>query len=104
MEQSDGMGLAKFLQGLRTELLESMKNAKEDLAFKLTKLDVELQVTAEQSMDGSGKIKFWVIEAGAGGKIGASSVQTIKMSLQPILDGKPDEDLRIRSGLVNRPK
>jgi hypothetical protein len=104
MAEDEGVGLSKFLQELRKELQRSMEIAKQEpaLAFEMTKLDVELQVTAERSVDGSGKVKFWVIEAGAGGKIGDKSVQTIKMSLQPIVHGAPT-NVRVSSP-SRRPK
>ena len=81
MPDESAIGLATFLEGLRSELKTSMDNAKRDrsLAFQLTKLDVELQVTAEMSADGSGKVKFWVVEVGAGAKGSNKSVQTIKL-------------------------
>lgn len=83
------VGLADFLQGLRTELKTSMVRAKDDpsLTFQLSKLDVELQVTAEISGKGEGKVKFWVVEVGAGVEGGRKTVQTVKLSLQPMVDG-----------------
>jgi hypothetical protein len=105
MPDDSAIGLATFLEGLRAELKTSMDNAKRDpaLAFQLTKLDVELQVTAETSADGSGKVKFWVVEAGAGVKGSNKSVQTIKMSLQTMVDGRPVDPL-IRTPEIERPK
>jgi Trypsin-co-occurring domain 2 len=99
------VGLADFLQGLRAELRASMLNAKNEpgLTFQLTKLDVELQVAAETSADGQGKVKFWVVEVGAGVKGGEKTVQTIKLSLQPMADGKPS-NLNISTGPTKRPE
>src|SRR6266850_106009 len=93
--ESGAVGLAEFLQGLRSELKTSMTNARNDpaLTFQLTKLDVELQVTAESSVGGQGKVKFWVVEVGADAKGGQKTVQTIKLSLQPVLDGEPGSPL-----------
>jgi hypothetical protein len=104
MPASQPVGLAAFLDGLRHELTLSMANAKRDaaLSFELTELQVELQVTAETAGDGSGKIKFWVVEAGGGAKSGNKTVQAIKMSLQPIMDGK-SVNPRVTTNLVKRP-
>jgi hypothetical protein len=105
MPDDNGIGLATFLDGLRTELKNSIANASRDpaLVFELTKLDVELQITAETSVDGSGKVKFWVVEAGGGAKLSDKSVQTIKMSLQPIVGGEK-ASLRINTPQIQRPK
>jgi Trypsin-co-occurring domain 2 len=102
---ADGsIGLAKFLEELRGELKASMANAEKDpsLAFELTKLDVELQITTELATDGSGKVKFWVVELGAGAKGTDKSVHTIKLSLQPMVNGEKT-NLRINTPETNRP-
>jgi len=107
MGAGDGgaVGLAEFLQGLRAELKTSMAHAENDpaLTFQLTKLDVELQVTAEASADGQGKVKFWVVEVGAGVKGGQKTVQTIKLSLQPMVYGIPTSP-NISTGPPARPR
>jgi len=105
MAEAEPVGLAAFLDGLRSELKHSIANAEKDpaLSFELTKLDVELQVTAETSADGSGKIKFWVVEVGGGAKGGQKSVQTIKMSLQPIVAGATVNP-RVKTRKITRPK
>ena len=104
MAEGEAVGLAAFLEGLRQELKQSITNAERDpaLAFELTKLDVELQVTAESSREGNGKIKFWVVEVGAGAKGGERTVQTIKMSLQPLIDGKPTNP-HVSTGTITLP-
>jgi len=105
MAEEEGVGLSQFLQELRKELQRSMEAAKQEpaLSFEMTKLEVELQVTAERTTDGSGKVKFWVIEAGAGGKVGDKTVQTIKMALQPIVNGAATNP-RVSSGTIKRPR
>ena len=105
MAEAGAVGLAAFLDELRSELKQSIANAEKEpaLAFELTKLDVELQVTAETSADGSGKIRFWVVEVGGGAKGGQKTVQTIKMSLQPIVAGEKVNP-RVSTGTIRRPK
>jgi NTP-dependent ternary system trypsin peptidase co-occuring protein len=104
MAKGKPVALAAFLEGLRSELKLSMMNAAKDptLAFELTKLDVELQVTAEASADGSGKVSFWVVEVGVGAKGAQTTVQTIKLSLQPIVAGVKT-DIRVTTPTIARP-
>jgi hypothetical protein len=105
-DQSDsakGIGLPEFIKGLRGDLIKSMALASgETLQFALSKLDVELQITAEWSKEAEGKIDFKVISFGGGGKVEGSSVQTVKLSLTPMIGGKAVDAL-ISTGEQNIP-
>lgn len=86
--------LSDMIVGLRKELQEAQAQAeKEDLKFKVESIDVEAQVTVsmDAELEGSAKWKFWVFseaEAKASGGIARESLQTIRLKLTPVQNGK----------------
>jgi hypothetical protein len=87
--------LSDMIVGLRKDLEEAQeKGAKENLKFKVEKIDVEAQVTVSMEANAEGKVKwkFWIFseaEIGVGGNIGKETVQTIRLRLTPEQDGQP---------------
>lgn len=85
--------LSDAIEALRDQLQTSMKAGDgKDLRFDILDLELELQtvVTREASgkTGGKGGIKFWLVsgeaESEIAGKLGSSSVQTIKLKLRPL--------------------
>jgi hypothetical protein len=88
------IGLVDFIDSFRQELFAAMQRSeKERLQFQVSKIDLELQVTAEQSGGPNGKVEFKVlgsgVSLGASGKLSKKRVHAVKLSLTPLLDGKP---------------
>jgi hypothetical protein len=90
MDQSPELGLADVLESLRDEL-ERAWNAGLDRHIKFTVSEVTLAVETviRKEKDGSGKIKWWVIEAGAAGKSGQERTQTLTLRLTPLTHDGP---------------
>ena len=60
------IGLADFLDDFRDEIVRAMERArKAPLQFKATKIELELQITAERAAGGKGKVQFNVRAAGS---------------------------------------
>ena len=84
------VGLAGAIEALRLEL-ETAWHAGQGQAvrFSATAVTLKLQVSARQEKDGSAKIRWWVVEAGAGAKTGRETSQTLEITLTPRLYDDP---------------
>ena len=79
-----GLELAAAIRQLRAELNEALANAEgERLRFELGPVELSLTVTVGREAAPGAKVRFWVIEAGAGAKISRAAVQEIKLVLTP---------------------
>ena len=79
-----GLELASVVRQLRAELNEALGDAEgERLRFELGPVEVSLMVTVGREATPGAKVRFWVIEAGAGAKISREAVQEIKLVLTP---------------------
>ncbi len=93
MAELHGVGLAAALEALRDEL-ESVWRAGRgrDIRFRASEATLTVQTAARLDKDGSGKIRWWLVEAGAGVKSGSERTQTLTLTLTPLLHdehGKP---------------
>jgi hypothetical protein len=83
--------LADVISELRKEL-ERARLFAEGSALRFGLGPVELEVTVALDREGKtgGKVRFWVAEVGAEGKVASASTQRIKLTLQPTL-GVPNQ-------------
>ena len=80
-----GVELASLIRQLRSELNEAMTDGDgERLRFALGPVQVSLSVTVGKEAGPAGKVRFWVIEAGADAKMSHESIQEIKLVLDPV--------------------
>jgi hypothetical protein len=79
------LGLAKALEALRSEL-ESAWQAGQNHAvrFQASEITLTLSAVARLDKDGSGKIRWYLIEAGGGVKSGRERSQTLTLTLSPV--------------------
>lgn len=86
MEESPGVGLASALEALREEL-ESAWNAGQNrrVRFGASEATLTVEMVARQDRDGSGKIRWWLVEAGAAVKSGRERTQTLTLTLTPLM-------------------
>ncbi|MGB1011557.1 MAG: trypco2 family protein [Thiolinea sp.] len=81
--------LAEVVQALREELdVAKYSSAGHDIKFNVNNIEVEFQTAVEldTTVEGGGKIKFWVldVDAKASGKYKRSNTHKIKLSLEPV--------------------
>ena len=86
--------LADFIANFKTALNDAMRaGATDRLQFAVSKVDLELQFTVEKVKGGGGKLDFKILGTGFGlegeGKATNKVVHSVKLSLDPLLDGKP---------------
>lgn len=81
---TSGVPIAAAIEALRTELQEAMDaSADSSLKFEATSVEVELQASVTVSTNATGGVKWWLIEAGAGGSYERATTQTIRLTLTP---------------------
>jgi len=85
------IGLKEAIGALRSELSESiLAAAGEDLRFQVDDVSMEFQVELEKSFEGSGGIKFWVVELGGKASRASTATNSVSLSLKPLTaDGQP---------------
>ena len=87
---ADEVGLAVVLEGLRDELEDAWRTGQDrKVRFQVTGVTLTLQTVTRQEKDGSGKIRWYVVEAGGGVKVGDERTQTLVLTLAPLVDGEP---------------
>ncbi len=86
IENDNEMELWQLVAKLREDLQVAMGEGEgKPIKFKLDAVELELKVAAKKTGEGKAGIKFWVVSAGAGGKIENERVQTLKLKMTPVL-------------------
>ena len=84
-EMDSGIGLAQAVAALREELADAMgQGAGAQVQFAVGPIDLEFQIEVGREAGASGKIRFWVVEAGAEGKVSSVTTQLVKVHLEPV--------------------
>ncbi|MFF7652260.1 trypco2 family protein [Streptomyces sp. NPDC007983] len=82
--------LSEMIRELRAQLTAAAgEGAGEAFQFDVGPIEIEATVAVTKEAGGSGKVRFWVVEAGADGKFASSETQRITLTLQPTTPG-PD--------------
>ena len=79
MSESKSIGLKELIRKVKEELLEA--HDPDSPLFAVGSIELEISFTVERSVNGG--IAFWVITAGAEGKL--ADVHTVKVILNPLL-------------------
>lgn len=76
--------LAKVIEELRGELDAAvLAGAGKALRFDLGPIELEVAVAITREAGAGAKVRFWVVDGGAEGKVSGSSTQRIKLTLEP---------------------
>ncbi|MET7649147.1 trypco2 family protein [Streptomyces sp. NPDC005426] len=81
-----GVELAEVIRQLRRELKAAAAEgagAGEALQFEVGPVEIEATVAISREAGAHGKVRFWVVEAGADGKLARSATQRIALTLHP---------------------
>ncbi|SCK20753.1 trypco2 family protein [Streptomyces sp. WMMB 322] len=100
-EQRQPIELSELVRQLRTELKTAAAEgaeAGEQLQFELGPVEVEATVAAGRDKGASGKVRFWVVDAGGDARFTRSQTQRITLTLHPRRVG---EDGTTRSPLIS---
>ncbi|MGW4890918.1 trypco2 family protein [Kitasatospora sp. NPDC004240] len=78
--------LAEMIAALRGELNAAIAGGDgQAVRFELGTIEIEATVAVEKAAGANGKVRFWVAEAGADGKLTHTRTQKITLTLQPAL-------------------
>ncbi|MFI6276608.1 trypco2 family protein [Streptomyces sp. NPDC050988] len=78
--------LGDFIRELRIQLNSALSDP--DLGpvrFELGPVEIEATVAVDRSRGGSGKVRFWVVEANADMSTSTTQTHRITVTLQPVL-------------------
>ena len=81
MSQENSIGLSELIEKVRQELLTTVARPGEIPFLSVDEVSLELQVTIQK--EGDAGIKIHIIQIG--GKVSRDDVQTIKLTLSPLL-------------------
>lgn len=76
--------LADFINALRDQLRQAQQDADPDLPIEVGPVTVEFTVLTRREGEGRAGVRFWVVDAGVGGKGTAESTQKVSMQLMPL--------------------
>ncbi|MFD3576535.1 trypco2 family protein [Streptomyces sp. NPDC058644] len=80
--------LAEMIAQLRGELAAAMAAADDEvLRFELGPVQLEAEFAVQRSGTADGRIRFWVVEAGASGQQTNSTTHRVTLSLEPRVRG-----------------
>ncbi|MFI6092116.1 trypco2 family protein [Streptomyces sp. NPDC051218] len=83
--------LAEMIAQLRGQLSAAMAAAEDaedtDLRFELGAVQLEAEFVVQRSAGADGRIRFWVVEAGASGQQANSTTHRVSLSLEPRVRG-----------------
>ncbi|MFD5566767.1 MULTISPECIES: trypco2 family protein [Streptomyces] len=76
--------LAELIAELRRELNAARTTAQgEDLYFEVGPVELEATVVVERSATAGGKVRFWVVDTSADGRLADSVTHRVRLTLDP---------------------
>jgi hypothetical protein len=82
------IGLAEAVKAIRDDLARAEREgAGEDIRFTVGPVEVAFDVALTREGGADGKVKVWVVEVGASGKVSHTSTHRVAFTLTPTLDG-----------------
>jgi Trypsin-co-occurring domain 2 len=88
------LALSAALDGLRDELETAWADSQgKSIRFRVKDVTLTLQAVARREKEAGGKVRWWVIEGGAGGRAASETTQTLVLTLTPGTyneDGSPE--------------
>lgn len=83
-ESSGSLGLSTALEALREELEVAWKRSADSaIRFVVSNVTLALEAVARRHVEGSGKIRWWLVEAGGSASAGTAATQTLVLTLTP---------------------
>jgi Trypsin-co-occurring domain 2 len=79
------IGLREAVSALRAELSDSIvASVDEQLRFEVGEMELQFEVEVERVAEGSGGIRFWVVEVGAKASKASTVTHTVTIPLKPV--------------------
>ncbi|MEU9513263.1 MULTISPECIES: trypco2 family protein [Micromonospora] len=85
MSDSAIIPFTEWLDSLRTELSEAQRpTGHDEIRLQIDKVELELEVVSSREVGAKAGVKFWVVEAGADGKVKWGHTQRLKLTVTPM--------------------
>ncbi len=98
-----GIPLVETIESLRTQLSEAAAaGSAQEIQFPVDGVELEFHVGVTRSVDGSGGVRFWVVELGASASYGVESIHKVKVSLGAPVDAT-GQTVKIRRTMSEKP-
>jgi hypothetical protein len=82
------IALADAIDAVRAELLEAEdRGARSRLRFAVGQVELEFAVTLTYDARADARVRFWVVEAGAGSGRSREGTQLVRVMLRPVGEG-----------------
>jgi Trypsin-co-occurring domain 2 len=83
-DEAGTVPLAEFVAGLRSELRAAQARRDPGLQFAVGPVSVEFSVVTKREGGPEGKVRFWVVEAGASVTWSREATQKVSLMLTPV--------------------
>ena len=84
MPRDSRLGLSAALEGLREELEDAWGLSQgRGVRFRATEITLTVETMLTRDTEGSGRIRWWLVEAGGAAKHGEQTTQTLVLNLTP---------------------
>ncbi len=104
VDHKSGIPLVETIEALRAQLSEAVAaGADQEIQFPLDGVELEFHVGVTRSIEGTGGVRFWVVELGASASYEVESVHTVKVSLGAPVDAATEETIRVRRTMSEKP-
>lgn len=85
---AEALPLSTVIRTLREELKTAVEASEEEaLRLRVSAIELEMKVAINRQAKVGGGVKFWVLNAEAGGSMAREYQHTIRLKLDPILPG-----------------
>lgn len=98
----ESIGLEEAIRAVRQDLTSAMAaGADEAIRFKVTSVQLEFQAVVTREAEAAGKVRFYVVDLGGGGKLSSASTHTIHVELDPVT--AEGGEVEVRGGEREKP-
>lgn len=86
--------LVDVIRDLREQIAQAqVASAGDELQFEVGPIEIEMSVAVTAEVSGQAKVRFYVLEMGAGGKESEVATQRMKITLTPRTKGSQEDEV-----------
>lgn len=102
-DHKSGIPLVETIEALRAQLSEAVAaGADQEIQFPVDGVELEFHVGVTRSVEGSGGVRFWVVELGASASYEVESIHKVSVHLGAPVDAT-GQTIKVRRTLSEKP-